>query len=191
MTVQALLDNVNAVSFHQPHGQLRSPAKFRVPNLDQSVHLLPHRVASSISPESYKADSAFKPLSDSLGQLLGLLGISSCVGSDNKPLRDTLRVAALDREQTIRGQASNQDLTDTFLLSHLRTAAETNYLLADILYADSPDAGFRFVDGSLEKRTLSVKSAIDDIGSGMAALGLDVLQQTNRTKDEFVDRWAR
>lgn len=191
MTVQALLDNVNAVSLHQPHDQLRSPAKFRVPNLDQSVHLLPHRVASSISPGSYRSDSAFKSLSDALGQLLGLLGISLCVGSDNEPLGDTLRVAALDQEQTIRGHASHQDLTDTLLLSHLRTAAETDYLLADILYADSPDAGFRFVDGTLEKRTFSVKSAIDDIGSSMAALGLDVLQQTNRTKDEFVDRWTR
>lgn len=192
MTVQALSDNVNAVDLHQPHDQLRFPSKFRVPNPDQSVHLLPHAVTSSIGPESDEPEGAFKSrLSDSLGQLLRLLGIFPCVDSDREPIRDTHRVAALDREQTIRGHASTQDRPDTLLLAHLRTAAETNYLLAGVLYADSPNVGFRFVDRSIEEQTLRLKPAIDDIGSSMAAMGLDVLQQTNKTKDQFVDRWAR
>lgn len=192
MTLQALSDNVDAVDLHQPHDQLRFPAKFSVPNPDHSVHLLPHIVTSSTSPESDESDGVVKTrLSDSLGQLLGLLGIFPCVDSDCEPVRDSLKIAALDREQTIRGQASNQGLPDTLLLAHLRTAAETNYLLADVLYADSPNAGFRFVDRSIEKRTLRLKPAIDDIGSSMAAMGLDVLQQQRiRTKDQFVDRWA-
>lgn len=191
LTVQVLSDKVNAIDSHQPHDRLCSLIKPKIQDPDKSVHLQPTREPSSIISESYKSDSVFNPIhSNSLGQLLGLLGISSNIDSDGEQVRDTLRVAVLDRVQTTRAHPSNQDLTDTALLAQLHNAAESNQLLADVLYADSPDGSFRFVDRSIEKQTLGLDSAIGDIGSCMAGMDMDVLQQKNRTKDEFVNRWA-
>ena len=190
-TVQVLSEEANAINLHQPQAQMPPPAKLPTTTLDQSVQLLPTGVTSLISPESQNADTVSKPtLSNSPGQLLGLLGISSRVGSGGEQIRNVLGVAVLEWEQAIREHSSNQDLADTLLLAHLHNAAETNQVLADVLYADSPDGRFSFVGRSIEERTVRLESAIDDIGSCMAGVDLDVLQQTNKTEDELVNRWA-
>lgn len=191
MTVQMLAHELNNIHLHEPHDRMQPPAKPSIPKLDQSVKLQPIRVASSISRKPYISDSVSTPiLSNSLGQLLGLLGIPSCVSCSCEETRDILGVAALDREQTIRGHSSNHDLAGTLLAAHLGNAAETNQLLADVLYADSPTGRFSFVDGSIENSAVRLESAIDDLGRCMAGTSLGVLQQENRTKDAFVNRWA-
>lgn len=191
MTVQVLCDEVNGIDLHQPHDQMRTPAKVLMPDFDQSVQLLPPRVSSSISSETSKSDSVSKStLSSSLAELLGLLGFSSRVDSGSEQLQNIFGVATSDREQTIWEHSSSRDLGDTLLLAQIRNAAETNQLLADVLYTDSPDGRFSLVDKGIERRTLMLESAIDGIGGCLAGLDLDVLQQTNGIKDGFVNRWA-
>ena len=192
IAIKALYNEVNTMCLYQPRHQPRSPSKLLISSLDKSDKLAPARDTLPLSPKSRKSDAISEAmLSTSSRQLLGLLGISISVDSSSEQIRNTLEVALVDGEQKTIRHLSNQDLVIArSLIPHLLEAEGTHQLLTEVLYADSPYHRFAFVDMGVEKRTIGLESTMGDIGNRMAGLDMDVLQRENRTKAEFVNRWA-
>ena len=192
IATKALYNEVNTMCLHQPRRQPRSPSKLLISSLDKSVKLAPARDTLPLSPNSRKSDGTSEAmLSTSSRQLLGLLGISLSVDSNSEQIRNIFEAAVVDGEQKTSRHLSNQDLVIArSLIPHLLEAQGTHQLLTEVLYADSPYHRFAFVDMGVEKRTIGLESTIGDIGKRMAGLDMDVLQRGNRTRGEFVNRWA-
>lgn len=130
--------------------------------------------------------------SQSLQQLLRLLGISSTDQDGTVGIDKRISAANEERAENVRNQtASLESNTLEVLTTSLQEANGTLQLLRDAMYEDSLYGGFRLADLQLGKSVNALDTELDEIGTAVKNLDLGVLHQQDNKRELFLEQWSK
>lgn len=121
-------------------------------------------------------------------QLLRMLAVSLPEDEDmDAAIASTVRSRQLKYVQQLM---STESSIEDSLAVHVGDADRIVRLLLEVLHADSPDGDIRMLNKELEIGMKRFEEGLGNVGKEMSALHPEVLQQRDKAREVFIQRWS-